>query len=98
MTHKPFKIRANGEIFNRVSRPACVFDRENGALLKIGEFDEMKQYFHNTTAVYRSHGFNEIASDIVFMELPKDQDEIDKVFQITGYVTRLYNTLVGQSV
>lgn len=50
----------------------------------------MKQYFDTIQQSYRINGFSDIADDITLMELPKEQEEIDKVFQICDYVGVLY--------
>ena len=79
-----------GTVFNRVKNPAAVFDRESGTLHKIGENENMVTYYNMVQDKYRSAGFHDIADDVTLMDLPKDQVEINRVFQITGYIKRLY--------
>lgn len=79
-----------GEVFNRVKEPAVVFDRETGTIYKIGEYEVMEEYFNRTQTLYRSQGFGDIADEMILMELPGNQQIIDRVFQISGYVKRLY--------
>ena len=83
-------IRDGKEVYNRVTRPAVVFDRETGTLMKIGEWEVMEEYFHKTQDEYRAVGYHEIADDVLLMELPNDQEIVDKVFQNTGYLKVLY--------
>ncbi|WP_078598565.1 hypothetical protein [Evansella clarkii] len=86
-----FEIRdEKGEVYNQVENPAAVFDLESGTLQKIGEADKMQETFNFMNDTYRTAGFHEMADDLRYMELPKDQKEIDKVFQNTGYIKRLY--------
>lgn len=85
-----FQIRDEKVIHNTVENPAAVFDRESGTLHKIGERDAMLAYFNDTHDKYRENGLDEDAEHLTYMELPEDQQEINKVFQITGYVKKLY--------
>ncbi|MCR6108646.1 hypothetical protein HXA34_20335 [Salipaludibacillus agaradhaerens] len=86
-----FEIRdEKGEVYNRVENPAAVFDAESGTLHKIGEADKMQRAFNAMTETYREAGLHGMADDLHYMELPKDQEEIDKVFQNADYIKRLY--------
>jgi hypothetical protein len=78
------------ETFSKVKNPAAVFDKADGTLLKIGEKEFMEDYYKKIQGVYRQNGFHHMADDIVMIDLPKDQEIIDKVFQITGYIKRFY--------
>lgn len=82
-----------GNIFNRVNNPAAVFDKETGTLYKIGEYEIMKQYYQTAIEAYDGAGFKEVSQDLCLMELPREQETIDKVFQNTGYVKVLYESL-----
>lgn len=83
-----------GEVFNRVERPAVVMDRDCGTVLIIGEWETMETYFEDLQKKYRELGFDEAADDIVLVELPKEQEEVDKVFQNTGYMLRIYKEAI----
>lgn len=86
-----YEIRdEKGIVYNRVENPAAVFDRESGTLHKVCEREAAIAYFNMATEKYRAHGHHDIADDVTYMELPKNQQEIDRVFQITGYVKKLY--------
>lgn len=86
-----FLIRdGSGKVYNKVIIPAVVYDAKDSVLLKIGEKEEMETYFETVQNQYRFFGFNEMADDISFMELPKDQETIDKVFQICDYIGKLH--------
>lgn len=91
---RPFEIRdGQGKTFNTVTNPAVVFDKSTGTLLKIGEFSDMENYFTVSQAAYRNAGFIDMADDVTLMDLPRDQNVIDKVFQNTGYLLTLYKKL-----
>lgn len=91
-----FLIRdVSGAVFNEIKNPAAVYDGKLSVLLKIGELEEMGQYFNLVQNLYRNHGFNDIADDIYIMELPKNQEEIDKVFQICDYIGKLHKTALN---
>ncbi|PAE87815.1 hypothetical protein [Shouchella clausii] len=86
-----FQIRSGNTIYNTVENPAAVFDRESGTLHRIGEREVMRKYLDESVEIYKKNGFHDIADDLVYMELPRDQGEIDRVFQITGYIKKLYS-------
>lgn len=85
-----FKIQDEKNVYNKVTRPTVVFDKEDGVLLKIGEYDTMRNYYDQIHGVYTQAGLHDIANELVLMELPKDQEIIDKVFNIAGYIKRVY--------
>lgn len=86
-----YEIRdKKGIIYNTVENPAAVFDTNSGAMLKIGEQETMMNYFLMTNEKYVTNGSQDMADDLMYMELPRSQREIDKVFQITGYIKKLY--------
>lgn len=89
-----FDIRdESGHVFNQTGQPTVVFDKSCGTLLKIGDYADMLNYFNVTQAAYRRVGFHSIADDVTLMELPLEQETIDKVFQNTGYLLTLYKNL-----
>lgn len=86
-----FKIQdGSGRLFNEVQNPAVVYDAQGSVLLKIGEWENMMVYYNYLQELYRNNGLSDVASDICLMELPKDQEEIDKVFQICDYIGVLH--------
>lgn len=86
-------IQDDEQVFNTVNHPAVVFDSSCGTLYKIGEYDVMYTYFKDTVEKYRTHGFHDMADDLVLMTLPQDQTLVDKVFNNTGYILTIYNHL-----
>lgn len=79
-----------GKVFNRVQNPTAVYDAKDSVLLKIGEWGNMYDYFEKVQERYRFYGYSGVAKDIRIMELPKDQEVIDKVFQICDYIGVLH--------
>lgn len=88
------EIRDEKTVYNRVENPAAVFDKESGTLHKIGERDDMLTYFNMASGKYRASGHHDMADELTYIELPKNQQEIDRVFQITGYIQRLYEKTI----
>ncbi len=86
-----FLIRdGSGYVFNEVENPAVVFDSSCSVLLKIGEHEQMEKYYSFVYRRLTSAGIDDMANDLVLMSLPRDQGEIDKVFQICDYVGKIY--------
>ncbi|MGX1266637.1 hypothetical protein RKD55_004581 [Rossellomorea marisflavi] len=86
-----------GTVYNTVENPAAVFDQDSGTLHRICEHEAAIEYFNQRNDRYRAHGHHDIADDLTYMELPKDQKEIDKVFQITGYIKKLHHSFFAHS-
>lgn len=89
-----FLVQSGGKIYNTVKNPAAVYDRQDSVLLKIGEWEAMYQYWETVQQQYRTSGFAEMADDICIMELPKSQEEIDKVFGICDYIGKLHRQAI----
>lgn len=89
-----FLIRsADGEVINKVENPGAVVDCEMKILLKIGEFEDMEEYYDIMRNRYLSANFVDQANSLAYMHLPKDQEEIDKIFQNTGYIEKYMKDL-----
>lgn len=71
------------EILGKVSRPALVVDEDT--IIKIGEYSDMKEYSEDLKMQYSLSGNNEIAEVIQLVELPHDQEEVDKAINLCGY-------------
>lgn len=85
-----FLLRDSKKVYREVEEPYAVFHKGCGTLFRIGEKIEMESYFDSVTNRYRAFGFHGEADEITLMELPKDQEEIDRVFGIVDYIGRLY--------
>lgn len=89
-----FLVRdSKGEIFNRLKEPAVILDTEEEIVLKNGEYDDMLKYFEIMCKKYRDAGFDFMADNLAVMHLPKDQDEIDKVFSMHNYIGVIYKQI-----
>lgn len=93
-----FKIRSESKTYSKVEHPAAVFDRTTGVLFAIGESDDMKKQYDSICSAYIKSGYREFSEPITYMDLPRDQDEIDNVFQISGYIKGLYERTLEESV
>lgn len=83
-----FKLTDGTNVYTEgINEPYMVID-DLGTLLKIGEKGMVTSYYEKTLQTYNSAGFFDEASSLMLVELPKDQEEIDKVFNITGYAKR----------
>jgi hypothetical protein len=85
---------AQGQVYNRVENPEVIFDSETYTLIKIGERDKIKAYYDDMCRKYKRAGFFDEVSHLTYMDLPKDQDIVDKVFNITGYIQTLYKKTI----
>lgn len=92
-----FEIRDEKTVYNKVENPAVVFDRETGTLHRIGERETMVEYFNTASGKYRDKGFHAEADSLTYMELPKNQAVIDKVFQNTGYIKILHDAMFAKA-
>lgn len=80
----------SGMVINEVENPAIVFDKNSSVLLFIGEYELMKGKFEFHQKSYREGGFPEMADAVTLMEVPLDQELVDKLFQNSGYVGVYY--------
>ena len=92
------KIRdSKGEIFNEVKNPAVVADkspRGNYIMLKIGEREDMEKYYDTVVSNFEKMKFPQFAKDLCLVDLPKEQEIVDRVFQTTGYIDRF----IGENI
>lgn len=88
------QIRSGNTVYNEVKRPTVVFDREVWVLLKIGEYEVMREYCSEKRKKYTSIGRLDVANGIELLELPQDQELVDKIFQNSGYLRVYYNKTV----
>jgi hypothetical protein len=86
------KIRSDNKVYREVKKPAAVYDFESG-LLKIGEEDEMKKYYEVIVKSYEFLDMPQFAATIRFIRLPDDQQLIDKIFNISGFICRIEKIL-----
>jgi hypothetical protein len=85
----------SGKVFNRVKNPTAVYDARDSVLMKIGEKEIIHGFFEEVQTRYRAFGFTKEANDICMLELPKDQEVIDKVFQICDYIGVLHRAITS---
>jgi len=83
-------IQDGNHIYNKVNKPAAVFDLDTGTLYKIGESEDIFAYYEEVQHVYEESCLFDMADNLIFIELPKDQDLIDKIFQNSGFIKKWY--------
>lgn len=92
------KIQASGIIYNEVTEPAVVYEQETGTLYKIGEKKVMEKYYKEVQEKYQLGGFPKEAENVRFMELPPNQELVDKIFQNSGYLKRFVDEMEKQLI
>lgn len=79
-----------GTVFNEVENPAVVFNKDSGVYYKVGEYELLKVFHEDVVNGYNEQGFVGMANSLTLLELPKDQEVVDKIFQNSGYVKLYY--------
>lgn len=80
-----FLVRdADGFLFKKLKNPTVVYDKDLFILLCIGEPEAMESAFYRLKQHYNQKGQYRTANDICLLELPKNQDILDKVWQTEG--------------
>lgn len=85
--NKQFLIRDSlGNVFNKVNDPAVIVD--NNILIKIGEYNDMLEYLEVMKEKYYKGGYIEFADNLSVIKVPKNQQEIDKIFNNSNYIDK----------
>lgn len=86
-----FKVRdSDGMAYSQVKNPAALYDAEFSVLHKIGESAFIAAEYKRMVEAYRNAGLYDEANALQTMDLPHDQEEIDKVYQICDYIGVLH--------
>jgi len=96
-----------------IKRPTVIFDNDNYAMLKIGEYEEIEEYYKTMRKSLNNIDYSKLNRKLSTMgfpaltkplersleliELPRDQDLIDNVMHNTGYL-KLYLGTPGNNV
>lgn len=83
---------SNNKIIRKLENPAIIYDLKSG-LVKIGEIKEVQETFTSLVDRYKLNGFSELADDLRYLELPHDEELIDKIFNISGYILTVHKNL-----
>lgn len=86
-------ISFNGQtsVYNELTEPAILFDNKTFVLHKIHEKNVIAQLFQEWSDAYQKAGFPQMANSLAWMEIPKHQELIDKIFNNTGYIEIFLN-------
>lgn len=80
----------NGKIIQSLTSPAAFFDSDSGTLLKLGEAADVLPLYNHHYETLKAYGFTTNADAIVYMNLPLDEELINKIFHCSGYIQRIY--------
>lgn len=80
----------NGEVISSVKKPAALFDTEDGTLYKLGEYVEVKSHYERCVSIYKEFGMEDQLETLAFLELKKDQELIDNIFQDSSHLQEIY--------
>lgn len=96
------KMNSHGEDVytegTEVSDPTVLFDRNFGTTHKYGSYDMVKKVYNDMYKQFADNNLTEIAENLTLMEMPKDQDEIDKFVNIIDYAGNYYKKLIKEGV
>lgn len=91
------EIRSNPDkVFQVVEHPAIVYDADTFVVIKIGDAVNIKAYYDNTIKALnsmKSTAAESFVDSLRYTELPANQELIDNIFNITGYLQRFINSL-----
>lgn len=77
------------EIFEEITEPAILFDKEVFTLLKIGNKFRVEQYFEESIEKCRKNN-SDLFESWFLMDLPKDAEELNRIWHNVGYFERHY--------
>ena len=92
---------ANGKVYNTIENPAIVYDSDVYTLIKIGEAREVKAYYNRVMACMKSQSskvdgmpdMKHLVNSLVYMEIPRNQELLDKLMNITGFLRQFVETM-----
>lgn len=85
-----------GKLYRTIQNPAIVYDSDTYTLFKIGEANEVKDYYDKMLSELYTDGGRtamEFVDSVKYMELPENQGLVDKIFNITGYLQKFIESL-----
>ena len=91
-------IRDNFQVDNVVKRPTVIFDNETKVLYKIGEYVDMLDYYNKFKEDLALSGETKRMAALDILELDKDQELIDKVFNVPGYLGKVLRSWILTSL
>lgn len=74
-------IKTKGEDSFQLENPCIIYDKSTKTLLKIGELEEMHEVASYLKERYSKAKLQDLISNLVVMELPKDEVEITKILK-----------------
>lgn len=87
-------FRSGGVVYlENVKRPCFVYDKVTYSRVKYGDYPFVISSFNSMRKAYIEAGFEGMADDLVFVEVPANQVLIDDIFQSDGRFTRFVKEL-----
>jgi len=91
------KIRdSKGKIYNKVNNPAIIVDTvdpENYFIRKIGEKEILEEKYKELIKKYKKAGLKEEVKKTILVELPKDQELVDKISNYNSFLKKVVDVL-----
>jgi len=87
---------SKGAIYNTVQNPTIIVDTvdpKNYFIRKIGEKENLKIKFKELIEKYKKAGLKEEVEKTILIELPKDQELIDKISNYNSYLKKVVDSL-----
>lgn len=81
------QLRDNRQVYRELEEPFMVIT-DLGVVMRYGEREEMEEYYKQSLEAYSKFGYLEMADTLILVEMPKDQEEVDRLFNISGYAKR----------
>lgn len=79
-----------GRASHVIGRPAAVFNHKTGVLIKLGEREVLQAFSKVARSSYVVPGYADHPDDITYMELPLDEDIVNRVYHDPGFIKELY--------
>lgn len=78
------KLQSAGVVYRELNDPYFVMSGL-GTVMHYGEYDEMQEVYNQSKEAYERFGYLDMSKDLHLVKMPHDQEEADRLFNITGY-------------
>lgn len=82
------ELRTGGVVLRELEEPSMVITQQ-GAVLYLGESDEAESFLINAKSASKAgYGYLHMSQGLFLVTIPKNQAEVDRVFNSTGYARK----------